>query len=179
MLSYHAFTLLGYCLSVGTYKFTINDKFKDGMCCENGIGGYIGYIDDSKQFSSPSGDSDWAQRVHEFSITATSNNNSTMMEAADDNIFGNYNTSAVPQSRGFTGGMTTRDQLWLVGHNKRRKTWHTRYGKRYVPLQWSNSLKAQASVYAKKLVRKCGGNLVHGKRCHTIIISTCRGVTHT
>ena len=144
------------------------------MCCENGIGGYIGYVNDRKQFSSPSGDSDWAQRVHEFSITSSSssNRNNSTLEAADDNIFGNYTTSAVPQTRGFTGGMTTRDQLWLVGHNKRRKTWHTRYGKRYVPLQWSNSLKAQASVYAKKLVRLCGGNLVHGKRGHTIIIST-------
>lgn len=132
------------------------------MCCENGIGGYIGYVDDSKKFSSPSGNSDWAQRVHEFSITTTSSNNNSTMVAAD-NIFSN-DTLAVPQTRGYTGGgMTTRDQLWLFGHNKRRKTWHTRYGKRYVPLQWSNSLKGQASVYAKKLVRLCGGNMVHGE----------------
>ena len=96
--------------------------------------------------------------VSHTTTTTTLSNNST---TAADNIFSNYTSEG--QTRGFSGGMTTRDQLWLFGHNKRRKTWHSRYGKSYVPLQWSNSLKAQASVYAKKLVRNCGGNMVHGK----------------
>jgi hypothetical protein len=135
----------------GTYKFTINDKFKDGMCCASGNGGYAGYVSGSKKFGSSSGESDWGQRVHEFSV-ATSSGTQQFTSKNDDVL-------------------TDRDRLWLVGHNTRRKEWHTRYGKSYVPLQWSKSLKAQAKVYAEELVYLCGGDLVHGeidKHCNTL-----------
>lgn len=141
----------GYCLLNGTYKFTIKDKFEDGMCCEQGNGGYNGYVAGIKRFGSSSGDSNWAQRVHEFSIT-TSTTSISATSALQPEI-------AERSDR----RMTTRDQLWLSGHNKRRKVWHKRHGKSYVPLQWSNSLKTQAGVYAKKLVYLCGGDLVHDK----------------
>jgi len=33
--------------------------------------------------------------------------------------------------------MTSRDRQYLAAHNKRRREWHTRYDKEYVPLKWS------------------------------------------
>lgn len=49
-------------------------------------------------------------------------------------------------------GMTaSRDSYWLYAHNKRRKVWHEHYGKRYVPLKWSNNLKTQAQRFANHL----------------------------
>ena len=33
--------------------------------------------------------------------------------------------------------MTARDRQYLAAHNKRRREWHTRYDKEYVPLKWS------------------------------------------
>jgi hypothetical protein len=140
----HSF--IGYCLSAGNYKFTINDKFKDGMNGGNG-GSYTGYVAGIKKFGSPSGESEWGQRVHEFSVTTSSGNSFSAQQLTAKN----------------DGGMTERDLLWLTGHNTRRKEWHTRYGKSYVPLQWSNALKAQAKIYAKELVYLCGGELVHGE----------------
>ncbi|KAL3806233.1 hypothetical protein ACHAXA_003752, partial [Cyclostephanos tholiformis] len=134
----------GYCLSAGTYKFTINDKFKDGMNGGNG-GSYAGYVAGIKKFGSPSGESEWSQRVHVFSVTTSSGNTISAQQITAKN----------------DDGLTDRDLLWLNGHNARRKEWHTRYGKSYVPLQWSNSLKAQAKIYAKELVYLCGGELVH------------------
>lgn len=61
-----------YCLSEpGRYKFTINDLFKDGMCCEFGEGSYIGYLDGVEAFSSPEdGTEEWEVRSHPFTIDA-------------------------------------------------------------------------------------------------------------
>ena len=51
--------------------------------------------------------------------------------------------------------MSTRDKEYLVAHNTRRKTWHERYDKVYVPLAWSASLAKDASNYAEKLLNDC------------------------
>ena len=61
-----------YCLSEpGRYKFTINDLFKDGMCCEFGEGSYVGYLDGVEAFSSPEDDEEeWEVRSHPFTIEA-------------------------------------------------------------------------------------------------------------
>ncbi len=138
---------IGYCLSAGNYKFTINDKFKDGMNGGNG-GSYAGYVAGIKKFGSPSGETEWGQRVHEFSVTTSNGNSISAQQLTAKN----------------DDGMTERDLLWLTGHNTRRKEWHTRHGKSYVPLQWSNALKAQAKIYAKELVYLCGGELIHGEK---------------
>ena len=51
--------------------------------------------------------------------------------------------------------MSTRDKEYLDAHNTRRKTWHERYDKVYVPLAWSASLAKDASNYAEKLLNDC------------------------
>ena len=135
----------GYCLSAGNYKFTIKDKFKDGMNGGNG-GSYTGYVAGTEKFGSPSEESEWGQRVHEFSVTTSSGN------------------SIIPTDPDIAKIDTTdTDEKWLHAHNKRRKEWHTRYGKSYVPLQWSNALKAQSKAYAQDLLSTCGTPPVHGK----------------
>lgn len=64
----------GLCLNAGSYRFTVNDAFKDGMCGGNtGKGLYRFYINDSKRFTSPSNCySRWGQRVHSFAIRSPS-----------------------------------------------------------------------------------------------------------
>jgi hypothetical protein len=57
--------------------------------------------------------------------------------------------------------MTTRDVSWLDSHNKRRKYWHPYYNTTYVPLQWSESLKAEAQVWADTLLDACGDGMYH------------------
>lgn len=47
----------------------------------------------------------------------------------------------------------SRKYYWLKAHNKRRKSWYKRYGKSYVPLKWSNNLKAHAQKWANHLAR--------------------------
>ena len=114
-------------------------------------GSYAGYVAGTKRFGSPSGESDWDQRVHEFSVGTSSG-------------------TIINSSEQFTAKIDTTDtdEQWLVAHNSRRKEWHTRYGKSYVPLNWSNALKAQAKTYAKELLSTCGGELVHGEILHTM-----------
>ena len=51
--------------------------------------------------------------------------------------------------------MSTRDKEYLNAHNTRRKTWHERYDKVYVPLAWSASLAKDAINYAEKLLNDC------------------------
>jgi hypothetical protein len=57
--------------------------------------------------------------------------------------------------------MTDRDIGFLESHNTRRKAWHERYNKRYVPLKWDNSLKAEAKVWAVTLLDSCGKGMYH------------------
>ena len=57
--------------------------------------------------------------------------------------------------------MTQRDKGYLVAHNTRRKLWHTRNNKTFVPLEWDNDLKAQAKVWAEHLLGNCGKGMYH------------------
>lgn len=57
--------------------------------------------------------------------------------------------------------MTARDVSWLDAHNKRRKYWHPYYNTTYVPLQWSESLKAEAQIWANTLLGSCGDGMYH------------------
>lgn len=130
----------GYCLAAGDYRFFISDLFKDGMCCNFGNGKYSISIDGT-EFSSPKDDRDWETRMHEFSVS-TSN--------------------GIPGGMPFESkGMTGRDTEWLVAHNQRRRSWHQRYGKSYVPLKWSNALKDESKDFAEKLLRDSCGDLYH------------------
>ena len=57
--------------------------------------------------------------------------------------------------------MSERDEDWLFEHNKRRKYWHHYYNTSYVPLLWSESLKAEAKVWADSLLDACGDGIYH------------------
>lgn len=59
-------------------------------------------------------------------------------------------------------GLTVREEEWLEGHNSRRKKYHEAYGKKYVPLQWSEALRDMAQEYADELASVCGPT-VHAK----------------
>lgn len=62
---------------------------------------------------------------------------------------------------GYDPEMSDRDREWLVAHNVRRKEWHERHGKSYVPLRWSEGLAADASSWANELLSDCD---IHGIR---------------
>jgi hypothetical protein len=51
--------------------------------------------------------------------------------------------------------LTPRAQSWLDSHNSRRKSYHTKFKTKYVPLQWSDSLSRDASKWANKLLKDC------------------------
>lgn len=57
--------------------------------------------------------------------------------------------------------MDERDVKWLTSHNKRRRYWHETYNTTYTPLQWSESLKEEAQVWANKLLDACGTGAYH------------------
>lgn len=53
---------------------------------------------------------------------------------------------------------------WVDAHNIRRKAWHTKYGKSYVPVKWNEPLAQGAKDWAEKLLDGCGqGAPYHGK----------------
>ena len=101
-------------------------------------GSYTGYVAGVKKFGSPIVESEWSRLVHEFSVT-----NSSVNSIPTDPDIATIDTTAA-------------DEKWLQAHNTRRKSWHTRYGKSYVPLQWSNALKAQSKAYAQDQLSTCG-----------------------
>ena len=57
--------------------------------------------------------------------------------------------------------MNDRDRGYLAAHNIRRKLWHTRYNKTFVPLEWDNDLKGQAKDWAEHLLGNCGKGMYH------------------
>ena len=57
--------------------------------------------------------------------------------------------------------LSDRDSKWLHEHNTRRKYWHTHYNTTYIPLQWSESLKDEAQVWADHLLDYCGSRMYH------------------
>lgn len=153
----------GYCLQSGTYKFIINDKFKDGMHAgTQGDGGFVGYVNGIKRFASPVADSNWAQKSYQFRTTSSGGG-------------GGGGASSTPQAisqQDFTpkADLDNIDAQWLTAHNTRRKEWHTRYGKSYVALVWNDKLAALATSYASELLSNCGGTLVHGKYLATLVL---------
>mmetsp|Transcript_27129 Transcript_27129/g.58112 ORF Transcript_27129/g.58112 Transcript_27129/m.58112 type:complete len:648 (+) Transcript_27129:150-2093(+) len=62
------------CLSPGTYRFIVLDKFADGMCGSNtGRGLYRFYLNGAKKFTSPANCAvNWGKRVHTFTIRSAS-----------------------------------------------------------------------------------------------------------
>lgn len=60
--------------------------------------------------------------------------------------------------------MDERDGRWLETHNSRRRRWHGHYNTTYVPLQWSESLKAEAKVWADTLLDSCETGMHHDPR---------------
>lgn len=57
--------------------------------------------------------------------------------------------------------LTDRDEMWLHEHNKRRKYWHAYYNTSYISLQWSESLKAEAQIWADHLLDHCDEGIYH------------------
>jgi len=161
----------GFCLSPGNYKFVITDLFKDGMCCSFGQGKYTGYLSNNNIFSSPNGNQDWEKRTHSFTVSSSSNNN----PPSNNNRPPTRRPTRKPTNKPVlpfeakTNGLAARDSEWLTAHNVRRKEWHRRYGKSYVPLEWSNALKAESKVFAQKLLRDSCGGLYHGKTTTAIL----------
>ena len=146
-----------YCLPPGDYKFIIADLYNDGFCCNFGNGKYAGYVDGSEVFASPKGDSEWSERIHHFSISAAT----PIPTSAPTHKL----THLIQQPKIDLGYqdlvLSGRDQQWLESHNIRRKDWHERYNTTYVPLSWSKALKADAHVWAEKLLDSCGEGLYH------------------
>ncbi|KAL9184535.1 hypothetical protein ACHAXT_012505 [Thalassiosira profunda] len=138
------------CLPAGKYRFIIKDKFQDGMCCSFGQGRYAGYVDRKRIFSSPSGAQNWARRIHDFSVSAPSSTSS-----------GSNPSNPLPVNPKIA--IDARDKEWLDSHNDRRKRFHQKYGKSYVPLQWSDALKKDSEKFARKLLQDSCGGLYHDK----------------
>mmetsp|Transcript_24358 Transcript_24358/g.39939 ORF Transcript_24358/g.39939 Transcript_24358/m.39939 type:complete len:258 (+) Transcript_24358:545-1318(+) len=118
------------------------------MCCSFGQGKYAGYVGNTEIFSSPNDDENWDRRSHLFKIASSSNTN-------------------LPVDPKIGTGMTARDNDWLDSHNSRRKRWHERYGKSYVPLEWSKALMNESKIWAEKLANDCDlehdPNSIHGE----------------
>ncbi len=57
--------------------------------------------------------------------------------------------------------MSARDKEWLDSHNHKRRVWHTRFNKTFVPLTWDSSLEAESKVWATHLLSSCGKGMWH------------------
>ena len=112
--------------------------------------GYTGYLDNKQKFSSPTDGSDWTKRTHEFRINRPQQTSHLPVQP---------NLALAISNNDVTG----RDKEWLDAHNTRRKKYHERAGKRYIPLKWSAALAAESETFAKKLLRDSCGGLYHGK----------------
>ena len=126
--------------------------FRDGMCCESGKGSYKITVDGSQKGASPSGSSNWAQRVHKFTISSGNTSSSVNTSNSGGN---NNNLPVSPRN--------DRDTEWLVAHNSRRKKYHEANGKSYRPLKWSDALKQESQRWAQKLINDSCGGLKHGE----------------
>eukprot|EP00574_Skeletonema_japonicum_P013812 CAMPEP_0201713924 /NCGR_PEP_ID=MMETSP0593-20130828/587_1 /ASSEMBLY_ACC=CAM_ASM_000672 /TAXON_ID=267983 /ORGANISM="Skeletonema japonicum, Strain CCMP2506" /LENGTH=484 /DNA_ID=CAMNT_0048203139 /DNA_START=149 /DNA_END=1603 /DNA_ORIENTATION=- len=134
----HDYEVRDICLSrASKYELTVKDPY-DGICCEDSNCG------------------NWRQNkicVGYYKMTVDGNE---IIRG------GKY----IPQVKKHVFNLqphttTERDNDWLEAHNTRRKEWHKRYGKDYVPLKWSNNLKASSQVWAKELLKTCSYNLYH------------------
>jgi len=120
------------CLPAGTYTLQVNDV--DGICCRNGQGFFKLNVNGQELLQ---GGSFVKTTSHEFVL-------------------------------GFDwiASMSDRDCEWWWAHDYRRRDWHTRCysgkycNKSYRHLKWSPELKADASIYAEKLLSTCDSNTI-------------------
>lgn len=69
---------------------------------------------------------------------------------------GQYRTERTIDVRvGFIPVLSDRDAEWLRAHNVRRRDWHARHARAYVPLRWTPSLAAGAAAWADTLLADC------------------------
>jgi len=115
------------CLPPGTYVFQARDM--DGICCRHGEGFFNVYVDGKPLIT---GGAFTGSITHELRL-------------------------------GFDwiSSMSERDCEWWYAHDYRRRDWHTRCyegkycNKTYRHLKWNPQLKADAQVYANKLLDTC------------------------
>jgi hypothetical protein len=108
------------CLDEGTmYEFSVYDSYGDGICCQFGQGHYkiISYNDQLE-----GADSGGVVILHGGMFF-------------EPNITHQINTT--------TPLLSERDSKWLEAHNVRRTKYHAEFNSEYVPLQWSDGLKAE------------------------------------
>ncbi|KAL7536217.1 hypothetical protein ACHAWF_005399, partial [Thalassiosira exigua] len=116
------------------YRLTIEDVYGDGMCCRYGGGWYKVLVGEGGEREAI---------VHGGSFGA-------------ERVTHLLNTTKP--------ALTERDEMYLHSHNKRRRYWHERYNATYIPLLWSESLKADAQAWADELLEHCGDGMRHDPR---------------
>ena len=104
------------------YEFTIFDAYGDGICCQYGRGHYKIITYSHELFNEDTIDADGVAVLHGGSFF-------------EPNITHIINTTSAQ--------LSDRDAKWLQAHNIRRKRYHAEYEHVYVPLQWSEGLKAE------------------------------------
>lgn len=120
------------CLPAGKYTLKVTDP--DGICCRHGEG-FFKLMVNGKQLLD--GGSFVKEISHDFQL-------------------------------GFDwiASMNERDCEWWWAHDYRRRDWHTRCyagmycNKSYRHLKWSPELKADAKIYAEKLLNTCDDNTI-------------------
>ena len=133
-----------YCLDRGIYRFTMKDKFNDGL--KNG-GYYKVFVHD--------GQSGYRVAVAgvEFGFKETYQIDVGQIDVGQIDV-GQVDVGRTDIDQP-DNGLTERDALYLEAHNKRRMEWHTKYDKDYIPLKWSQGLKDSSMKYATKLLETC------------------------
>lgn len=104
------------------YEFTIFDAYGDGICCQFGRGYYKIITYSNELFNEEIMDPNGVAALHGGSFF-------------ESNITHTINTTYAQ--------LSDRDAKWLEAHNTRRKKYHAEYEHDYVPLQWSEGLKAE------------------------------------
>ena len=116
------------CVPYGTYRFTLADGMGDGICCENGIGRYMLYLDGEVI-------------VHGSDFSVGKKVQHDIVVGYDDTRLAN--------------NFSTREEQYFNCHNWRRKKYHEQYGSTYVPLKYDVSLAWDALYWAKELLNDC------------------------
>lgn len=120
------------------YELTINDSVGDGICCTHKEGHY--------------------------KILSHSNLSGEDVESGTETVLygGLFMEKKITHLINTTAPlMSKRDKAWLKSHQKRRRYWHGYYNTTYVPLLWSESLKAEAKVWSETLLDACGKGMYH------------------
>ena len=121
------------CLPPGDYNLSFSDL--DGVCCKHGQGYYNLIVD--------------GQQVLEGGAFISSINHDFKL---------GYD---------WISDMSERDCEWWWAHDYRRRDWHTRCyngqycNKGYRHMRWSDSLKADATDYAQRLLSTCNEEGIH------------------